>query len=136
MGERLSPGLTSIHRKCLSYNSIQQKSLSYNSIHQVHGENACHTNFMHFRKKLNNFCGFLRTVEQTGDKKKLFKFFFEKIAYHTISIYDTQIFQVILKICPKICFCFFFQAQIEFCKTNKHFPKKKILHAKFNFLCA
>ena len=65
-------GLTSIHRKCLSYNSIQQKSLSYNSIHQVYGETACHTIFIHFRKtiekKLNHFGGFLRTVEQTGDK--------------------------------------------------------------------
>ena len=76
------PGLTSIHRKCLSYNSIQQKSLSYNSIYQLYGENACHTIFIHFRKnnrkKLNHFCGFLRTAEQTGDKKTDLKYFFLK----------------------------------------------------------
>ena len=36
----------------------------------------CHTIFIHFQKtiekKINHFCGFLRTIEQTGDKKKLF----------------------------------------------------------------
>ena len=31
-------------------------------------------------KKLNHFCGLLRTVEQTGDKKKLIWIFFEKNA--------------------------------------------------------
>ena len=68
------PRLTSIHRKCLSYNSIQQKSLSYNSIHQSMEKTIFHTFFIHFRKtkqkKLNHFCGFLKTIEQTGDKKK------------------------------------------------------------------
>ena len=76
----IPPGLTSIHRKCLSYNSIQQKSLSYQSIHQVYRENVCHKIFIHFwktiEKKLNHFCGFLRTVEQTGDKKNGFKIIF------------------------------------------------------------
>ena len=50
----LLPVLTSIHRKCLSYNSIQQKSLSYNFIHQVYGENTCHTIFIHFRNTIEN----------------------------------------------------------------------------------
>ena len=39
----------------------------------MYGENACHTILIHFRKtiekKFNLFCGILRTVEQTGDKK-------------------------------------------------------------------
>ena len=30
--------VTSINRKCLSYNSIQRKCLSYNSIHQIYGK--------------------------------------------------------------------------------------------------
>ena len=47
-----SRGLTSKHRKCLSYHSIQQKSLSYKSIHQVHGKNASLTIFKHFRKTI------------------------------------------------------------------------------------
>ena len=62
----------------------------------MYRKNACDTIFIHFQKtieqKLNHFCGFLRTVEQTGDKKNWFKFFFWKNAYHTISIYDTKIF--------------------------------------------
>ena len=100
-GFRIKPGLTSIHRKCLSCNSIQQKLLSYKSIHQVNGENACHTIFIHFRKtiekKLNHFCGFLTTVEQTGEKKNWFKiFFFAKNDFHRISIYGNLITGIFL----------------------------------------
>ena len=43
------PGLTSIHRKRLSYNSIQQKSLSYNSIHQKCGETDSKSTRRQFR---------------------------------------------------------------------------------------
>ena len=101
------------------------KSLSYNSIHQVYGENACHTIFIHFRKtiekNLNHFCGFLRTVEQTGDKKELIlNFFFEKNACNTISIYDTSNFEN----WPQQKFLFLFQAQIEFCTQTNIFRKK------------
>ena len=81
------------------------------------------------RKKINHFCGFLRAVEQTGDNITELKFFFEKNAYHTISIYDTKIlnfFDRILKICPKI-FLFFFQQQLEFCTQTNIFRK--------NFFC-
>ena len=96
------PGLTSIHRKCLSYDSIQQKSLSHNSIHQVYGENAYYKIFIHFqknnwKKSLKDVCGFLSTVEQTADGKNWLQFFFEKHAYHTIYIYEncmTRIFAI------------------------------------------
>ena len=123
------PGLTPIHRKCLSYNSMQQKPLSYNSTHQMYGENACHTIFIHFRKtietKLNHFCGFLRTVEQTVDKKKQILIFFEKSAYHTISIYDTKIFE---NFPQNIFFCFFFKRKSNLVRKQTFF-ERIFLHA-------
>ena len=124
-------GLTSIHQNCLSYNSIQQKSLSYNSIHQVYGKNACHTNFILFRKtlekKLNHFCGFLRTVEQRCDKKTDLIFFI-KNSYHIIFITTQKFFSIKFENLSQIFFCFFFQPQIKFCTQTNIFRKK-------NFAC-
>ena len=116
------------------------KSLSYNSIHQVSGENACHTIFRHFRKtiekKLNHFCRFLRTIEQTGDKKIDFKSFFLNKMFTIPFPYTTQKFsQVILKICPESFFVFF-QPLNEFSNQTKVFRKNSFCMQSLIFLCA
>ena len=46
-----------------------------------------------------------------------------------------KIFQVILKIWPKIFFGFFFNRKSIFVRKQTFFEEKKILHAKFNILC-
>ena len=138
------PGLTSIHRKGLSYNSIQQKSLSYKSIHQVYGENACHTIFIHFRKTIEKIKPFLRLFEINWTdwwQKNWFKiFFFEKmlsIQFPYMEIVWLAFFESDTKNLPQffenLPQNFFFQPQFEFCTQTNIFRKKKFLHAKFNF---
>ena len=98
---------TSVWRKCLSYNF--------------------HTFSKNTRKKIKPF---LRLFENSWTKrwqKKLIRIFFGKNACHTISIYDKNFSVVILKTCPKF-FCFFSTANLIL-YANKHFSKKKILHA-------
>ena len=101
--------------------SVWRKSLSYN-FHTISKKN---------RKKLNLFCGFLRTVEKTGDKKtalifsskKMFtmQFLYKEIVWQTFFDGDTNIL--------KNCFKIFFQPQIEFCTQTKTFRKKTFLDA-------
>ena len=96
-----------------------------------------HTFSKNNRKKINHFCGFLRAVEQTGDNITELKFFFEKNAYHTISIYDTKIlnfFDRILKICPKFFFVFFSTATRILYATKMYATKCKQKFRK-NFFC-
>ena len=80
-----------------------------------------------------HFCGCLILKKQSGDKKLRFSFF-EKHAYHTIPIYGNcmtgiflmatqKIFQVILKIWPKIFFVFFNGKSI-FVRKQTFFEKK------------
>ena len=65
------------------------------------------------RKKINHFCAFWEQLNRLVTKKNYFKFFFEKNAYHTISIYDTQIFPSNFENLPHIFFVFFFKRKSE-----------------------
>ena len=78
------PGLTSMHRKSLSYNSILQKSLSYKSIHQVYGENACHTFFIHFRKTIEKNYNATQNFSENKfrNKKQLFGLWRKHLSYN------------------------------------------------------
>ena len=103
-------------RKCLSYNF--------------------HTFSINNRNKINQFSDFLRTVEQTGDKKTDLKNFLKKMLSEQfpyvemvwLAFFD-GIFENLLQ-----NFFFFFSNANWIWYANKHFPKKKLfLHAKFNF---
>ena len=90
----------------------------------MHGENACHSVFIHFRKtiekKLNHFCGFLRTVEQTGDKKNDLKI--KKNAYHNFYIW-------------KMYDWHFFDGDTKFFLSNfEKLPRNVFIEIAYNFL--
>ena len=138
------PGLTSIHRKCLSYNFIQQTSLSY-KIHTSSVWRKClPSNFYTCSKKnRKKIKPFLRLFENSWkdwwQKKTALIFFSKKNVYHTISICGncmTDIFWWQHKDFEKLL-QFVFQAQIkfgtqiEFCTETSIFRKKT-----YFFLCA
>ena len=114
---------SSVWRKCMSYNF--------------------HTFLKNNLKKLHHFAGFLRTVEQTGDKKTDLKYFFEKkcfpYSFHIWKLYDWHFLMATQKnfsskfenLPQKFC-SFFFQPQIEFC-TQTNIFRKNFLHANFIF---
>ena len=94
--------------------------------------------FIRFRKTIEKIKPVVRLFENSWadwwQKKNWFKIYLKKL----LSIqFPLEFFQLILRICLKKFFCFFFQPQIDFCTQTKFFRKKKIfLHAKFKFLCA
>ena len=87
---------------------------------------SSHAIFIHFRKamekKLNHFCDFLRTVEQSGNKKTALKFFWKNCLPYNFHIRHKNFSVVILKTCPNIFFVFFSTANLLL-YANKHFPK-------------
>ena len=92
----------------------------------------------------NSWTDWWQKKTETNWKKNKLKYFLKKmlsiqfpfieIVWLAFLMPTQNFFQVILKICTKIVFCFFFQPQIEFCTQTNIF--RNFLHAKFNCLCA
>ena len=79
--------------------------------------NNFHTFSKNNRKKLNHFCGFLRTVEQTLNVELILNLF-EKNTGHTISIYNTKVFPSNFENLPQKFFCFFFKRKSNFVRKQ------------------
>ena len=59
------------------------------------------------QKKINHFCGFLRTVEQSGDKKTDLNFFLKKMLAIQFPYTTQKIFSSNFENLPQNFFCFF-----------------------------